>query len=61
MIENLDWNIRRFIEAIDAHEESVRIPSVFRWPGVIPQTGSTNKLISLVDPPDATNDSPDQP
>ena len=80
MIENLDWNIGRLVDTLDAHErfrdtlivyisdhgefmgshgrierkehpheESVRIPSIFRWPGVIPAKGVDNSLFSLVD------------
>jgi len=31
------------------HEESVRIPAVFHWPGVIPAQGQVDGLFSLVD------------
>jgi arylsulfatase A-like enzyme len=80
MIENLDWNIGRLVDAIDTipalentlvvyisdhgeflgshgrierkelpHEESIRIPTVFRWKGVIPAQGIRPELFSLVD------------
>lgn len=31
------------------HEESVRVPAIFNWPGVIPERGSIDGLFSLVD------------
>jgi arylsulfatase A-like enzyme len=31
------------------HEESVRIPYIFHWPGKIPASGNNDELISLVD------------
>ena len=31
------------------HEESVRIPAIFNWPGQIPEQGPVNGLFSLVD------------
>ena len=80
MIENLDWNIGRFISRLHrfsspeevltvyfsdhgdymgshglfnqkehGHEESVRIPAIFHWPGTIPATGNREELFSLVD------------
>ena len=80
MIENLDWNIGRLIDAIDTipffdntlvvyisdhgeflgshgrierkelpHEESIRIPGIFRWKDVIPAQGARPELFSLVD------------
>lgn len=81
MIENLDGNIGRLREALQAlpafrddtltiyfsdhgdfmgshgtfqrkeypHEESVRIPAIFHWPGHIPARGLTDGLWSLVD------------
>jgi arylsulfatase A-like enzyme len=80
MVEDLDWNIGRVMEALEAnpkfsntfsiyttdhgdymgshglfstkiehHEESVRIPALFHWPGHIPAQGLTGGLFSLVD------------
>lgn len=81
MIENLDWNIGRLVEAIEntagfentliiyisdhgdfagshgmrftklqPHEESIRIPAIFHWPGMIPPTGNDDdNMFSLVD------------
>jgi arylsulfatase A-like enzyme len=80
MIENLDWNIGRLMEALASmprfrntltvyfsdhgdfmgshgracgkdhpHEESVRIPAIFHWPGRIPLQGTVDGLFSLVD------------
>ena len=34
---------------VNHHEESVRIPSIFHWPGHIPAQGNTDGLFSLVD------------
>lgn len=34
---------------IHPHEESTRVPVLFYWPGVIPETGTVNDLFSLVD------------
>jgi arylsulfatase len=31
------------------HQESVRIPAIFHWPGVIPAQGSRSEMFSLVD------------
>ena len=30
-------------------EESIRIPAIFHWPGVIPETGNSDNMFSLVD------------
>jgi len=80
MIENLDWNVGRLMEAMRQlprfantltvyfsdhgefmgshglhcakerpHEESVRIPAIFHWPGHIPERGRIPGLFSLVD------------
>jgi arylsulfatase A-like enzyme len=80
MIENLDWNIGRLMNALQElpqfqntltvyfsdhgeylgshnrvaakehpHEESVRIPAIFHWPGHIPARGLTDGLFSIVD------------
>jgi len=80
MIENLDWNIGRLMEALAGlprfrntltvvfsdhgdymgshglfnrkelpHEESVRIPAIFHWPGQVPARGTIPGLFSLVD------------
>jgi len=80
MIENLDWNIGRLMEALASlprfrdtlvvyfsdhgdfmgshalynrkehpHEESVRVPAIFHWPGGIAPRGPVDGLFSLVD------------
>ena len=81
MIENLDWNIGRLLEALarlpqfqdntllvyfsdhgdymgthgainrkeHPHEQSVRIPAIFHWPGRIPAQNRPQSLFSLVD------------
>jgi arylsulfatase A-like enzyme len=80
MIENLDWNIGRLVEAVQntkgfentliiyfsdhgdfagshgmgftklhPQEESISIPAIFHWPGVIPETGNNDNMFSLVD------------
>lgn len=81
MIENLDWNIGRLLEAISAierfsdnlltvylsdhgdymgshgliarkeypHEEAVRIPLIFHWPGTVAAQGVRDDLFSMVD------------
>jgi arylsulfatase A-like enzyme len=36
-------------DKINHHEESLRIPSIFRWPGRIPSQGSIDGLFGLVD------------
>ena len=38
-----------FPTKIEHHEESVRIPAIFSWPGRIPEKGLTDGLFSLVD------------
>jgi arylsulfatase A-like enzyme len=38
-----------FPTKIEHHEEAVRIPAIFRWPGHFPAQGSASGLFSLVD------------
>lgn len=81
MVENLDWNIGRLLDAIERldtfkdrtltiytsdhgdfmgshglinrkehpQEESVRIPAIFHWPGVVPAETRSDELFGLVD------------
>ena len=82
MIENVDWNLGRLVEALQSiprfageesllayfsdhgdfmgshglsmkkshpHEESVRVPAIFHWPGTIPAQGTVDGLFGLVD------------
>ena len=82
MVENLDWNIGRLLDALqqssefrentltiyfsdhgdymgnhgainrkeNPHEQSVRVPAIFHWPGEIPAQGQRDGLLfSLVD------------